>query len=241
MPKSKIIKDLVNEDVDLEIALNRLFVLAKDVDDNKLADWADKELRGYSKDDTLPEYRKTVLYNMEYSGINGSFSVKNSKLDFSFLEAEDVEKVSNIHVKNGIKAIKEFAKSPTGAIIDYSYLAGGIFDKTGGQVQCTSINQVIPSTFFINVLSEVKSMVIKALIELEKEYGNLDELAIDSNKTSKSGSLTNNQIVNNVVVEGRAKENEPWYSKIAWKIIVPIATAVIGGLVTHFADGLFFG
>lgn len=58
MAKSKILKELVNEETSLNIALKRLIVLAADINDNDLKEWAEKEINGYNADDEVPEYRK---------------------------------------------------------------------------------------------------------------------------------------------------------------------------------------
>ena len=75
MPKSKIIKDLVNEKVSLKQTLRRLYVLANDVEDYELAKWANNEIKGYSVDSQLPDYRQQNSRHVVYSGINGSFQV----------------------------------------------------------------------------------------------------------------------------------------------------------------------
>ena len=40
MAKSKIIKDLVNDEVSLTVVLNRLYVLASDLGNQDILDWA---------------------------------------------------------------------------------------------------------------------------------------------------------------------------------------------------------
>ena len=80
MPKSQIIKDVVEDVVPLSKSLYRLYVLALDVKNSKLADWALCELKGYKKSDELPAYRKTKSVSLTYSGLNGHFQVKNIHL-----------------------------------------------------------------------------------------------------------------------------------------------------------------
>ena len=47
MAKSKIIKELANNDISLEVALNRLMIIASDIENEELSQWAERELNGY--------------------------------------------------------------------------------------------------------------------------------------------------------------------------------------------------
>lgn len=76
MPKSQIIIDLVEDAVPLEKSLTRLMVLAKDVKNKKLEEWAQNELNGYKNISDLPGYRRSHSSLFKYSGINGGFSVR---------------------------------------------------------------------------------------------------------------------------------------------------------------------
>ena len=73
MAKSKILKELVNEEISLNIALKRLIVLAADINDNDLKEWAEKEINGYNADDEVPEYRKLCSH---YGVLHGRSKMK---------------------------------------------------------------------------------------------------------------------------------------------------------------------
>ena len=47
MAKSKIITELANNSISLGVALNRLFVIASDIENEELQQWAECELHGY--------------------------------------------------------------------------------------------------------------------------------------------------------------------------------------------------
>ena len=70
MPKSKIIKDNADGKADLETSLNRLYLLASDVDNTDLMEWAEKELTGYDSADDIPEYRKIGSRILRYVTIH---------------------------------------------------------------------------------------------------------------------------------------------------------------------------
>ena len=58
MAKSNIIKQLANNEVSVSTALNRLLIIASDIENDELYSWVDQELNGYEVYDNLPEYRK---------------------------------------------------------------------------------------------------------------------------------------------------------------------------------------
>ena len=108
MAKSKIIKSLANNEISMEVALNRLLVIASDLDNDNLSDWVAAELHGYSKGMELPEYRKKKSMHFTYSGINGGFQVTN--IAFTYLEiiAEHDENAFDIPIMDSVTTLQDF-------------------------------------------------------------------------------------------------------------------------------------
>lgn len=235
LPKSQIIKDVVEDVVPLSKSLYRLYVLALDVKNSKLADWALCELKGYKKSDELPAYRKTKSASLTYSGLNGHFQVKNIHLPLGWVPEELHDTLMDVRACEGIELIESYAKEQNGMGIDRSDLSGFVRNATGGDVQCTSITQHIPQTLYSGICAEVKSKMIQALIELEKKYGNLDNLGIDiSTKKPQQVDADNdslNRMVLNVNVPYQKPPEEKLSSKITWNLIIPIITAVAGAII----------
>ena len=44
MAKSKVIKELASNEISLEVALNRLLIIASDIENDELAQWVENEL-----------------------------------------------------------------------------------------------------------------------------------------------------------------------------------------------------
>lgn len=243
MPKSQIIKDIVEDNVSLEKSLTRLLVLAKDVKNKQLETWTQKELTGYSHEDELPQYRKAACPLFEYSGINGNFQVTNTPLPKQWLEKETFDMVSTVSIYDGVRSISERANSTSASYRDITAFAGEIYEKSGGSVKCTSIKHIIPQAVYQTVCSEVKTKMITALYELEKKYGCLDELGIDiSNKKIMQIEADNedvNRAVFNITVSNSETKKERWYSKVAWNIVVPIITGIIGAVVATIIIKIF--
>ena len=188
MAKSKIIKQLVNEEISLGIALKRLLVLATDLELSDLINWVRCETRGYEHN-PVPDYRKISSYTFIYSGINGSFQVKNANLSLSFLNKKTLDDILVNDVKESITDIEGKAKSSGQELmIDRSYLAGEVYkNSTDGWngIQCTSISQVFHTEQFKSIYNKVYSMALDILLELDKKFGNLDNLDLDISSVDK--------------------------------------------------------
>lgn len=184
MTKSKIIKDLVNENISITIALKRLIVLANDIGYDELKQWAEKEVNGYSPDDEVPEYRYISSNNFTYNGvIGGRVSVTQATLNLSLLSEKTRNEIVKCRVNESISTIEKHAQLSEGELaIDRSYLAGEIFRNSGGYsgVQCTSITQKFTPSQFEKILQIVSSKTLNILLKLDKEFGNLDDLDIGS-------------------------------------------------------------
>lgn len=235
MPKSQIIKDIVEDAVPLSKSLYRLYVLALDVKNTKLANWALSELKGYTSPDVVPEYRKIEIGNFTYSGLNNRFQVKNIHLSLGWIPENLHAALMDIRSTEGIELIESYAKEPNGIGIDRGNLSGYVRKATNGDVQCTSITQHIPQSFYVGICAEVKSKMIQALIELEKKYGNLDGLGIDISSKKPQEIIAENDSLNrmvlNVNVPAQEPEKETLSSKITWNLITPIITGVVGAII----------
>lgn len=188
MAKSNIIKQLVNEEITLSVALKRLLILATDLELSDLINWVRCETRGYEHN-PVPDYRKISSYTFIYSGINGNFQVKRANLSLSFLNKKTLDDILVNDVKESITDIEEKAKSSGQELmIDRSYLAGEVYkNSTDGWngIQCTSISQVFHTEQFKSIYNKVYSMALDILLELDKKFGNLDNLDLDISSVDK--------------------------------------------------------
>ena len=105
MAKSKILKELASNQTSLDVVLSRLIIIASDIEDIKLQEWALNELNGYSKNENVPEYRQ-LQGELIYSGINGHLMVNKLHLDIGFLDKDFQEIVLQpFSVSNGISLL----------------------------------------------------------------------------------------------------------------------------------------
>lgn len=202
MAKSKIIKELANNEISIEIALNRLLIIASDLDNDALVDWVSAELHGYNKDMKLPTYRCTKSTHFTYSGINGSYQVTNIPFTFFDIIAKYDENAFDVCMRDSVATLQEFVNNSDtqSCFRDFSYLSDYVYKETG--IQCTSIIQKVPLNFFRNVLSEIKTRLLLVLIKLDKEYGCLDDLDINTAiKTSEEIEEINKTVNNYIYVD----------------------------------------
>lgn len=245
MPKSKIIKSIVDDEVSLDQLLIRLQVIAHDLKNMELETWAENELVGYSSESDVPEYRRATSVSFTYSGINNQVhTVKNIPLDLGFIGKDLLDRISDVRFTQSITALESFLDgSDSSVYIDRSAIRSEVYKNSGGRIQCFSIGQVIPKSFFQNALAEIKNRLLKSFLLLEEEFGCLDELGIDvSGQLPAKIERVNYEINSDVLrvrVDPPIHEEEPMVSKIAWNVIVPIATALIGGLLVIVVQSLF--
>jgi len=192
MAKSKILKELANDEITIDKALKRLMLLANDLDDEELLTWVEKELAGYSVDDELPDYRIIKSNNFIYSGIIGGRIQMTKQPLMPHLLGKDLDAFISCSVREPIATIIDKGKNGVdpGATLgrDLTSLAGEVFKNSGGGwdgIQCTSITQHFTMGHFAGIGEKLKHKLLKVFMKLDKEYGNLDDLDIDTSKISQ--------------------------------------------------------
>jgi len=190
MAKSNIIKELANNEIALDIALKRLLLLANDLADADVISWVEKELSGYWKDDVIPEYRILHSLDLSYTGVNGNMQVKNMPLPLTYLSKETRERVETLRVFESIANIVKKSAINNNFHNDLTLLAGEVYHNTrcGLQdgVQCLSIQQNFQASQFQEILDKVGLMLLNTFMKLEKQFGNLDSLDIDTTNLNKN-------------------------------------------------------
>lgn len=81
-----------------------------------------------------------------------------------FIRDEILDKVENVEYRQGIRQIEEFANSTSTITIDRSLLAGEVAHNTQGVVQCVSLEQLLPTSFFSALAANVKERLIEVFM-----------------------------------------------------------------------------
>lgn len=159
---------LVNGEVLLSDALLKLKVVSHRAGNTKTEQWAERELQGYDRNDDLPDYRKTENFDLHYTGINGMFQVKDAPLPLGFLSEKENDSIKDITAYQGISTIEQAVASDKYLAIDRTIFAGEVSKSSGGSIQCTSIMQKVPMSFFESIIATVKNRLIDILLQEEE-------------------------------------------------------------------------
>lgn len=178
MAKSKIIKEIANKEISLEVAFNRLLIIASDIGNQDLIDWATNELNGYPNQAQIPSYRKSGLGQIIYSGFNGSCQITSQPLPYGAIDSDIIEILKNNVFSQDISSIEKFASddNKNGIIRDITNLAAMVYENT--EIQCVSIYMKYYKETFLQILSSIRTKLLKVFIELDKTFGCLDNLDI---------------------------------------------------------------
>lgn len=188
MSKSRIIKQLINDEVELTEVFRRVYVLANDINNNAVKDWARRELDGYQKEEDIPSYRVFHSTDVKYSGINGSYQVTNVPLPLGYLSIESVAKIKEIQCREPIAELCEHAKSTRELYRDVTFLAPEVERNSSDGImgiQCVEIKQMINVGCYKKIVERIKNQLLDILLEFEKSFGCLDDLDIDTSKLKK--------------------------------------------------------
>lgn len=185
MAKSKILLQLVNNEITLDVALKRLMLICSDLHYDEIYKWAEKELEGYGNDDEIPEYRNLGVGQIFYSGLKGNsfnmITLTNQPFPIHWVPKEVEEYVFKNYEKAPIRSIVEKANSNSTFSQDLTTIVPLV--KVG--IGFTSITQRFDSFHYGEVSNRISNVLFKIFKELDSEYGNLDELDIDiSNKNN---------------------------------------------------------
>lgn len=215
MQKSQIIKKLMNGENSLTKTMNQLLMMLEDINNHDLKKIIEFELKGYDVKDELRKYRKVISYNFRYSGWNGGYKVVNAVLPPSWLTKEISDKIEEVKFTQPISVIEELVKEKKDFQVEWgNFLCEEIQERTKRKpyhdgVKCTSIRQLISWSSVKSIFNEVFYIVYEALVQLEKIYGNLDSLDLNSKSDSDKDRIENakkannqiNLIVNNLIIK----------------------------------------
>lgn len=207
MAKSNLIKNLTTGNVSLENALERLLIITNELEDPKVKNWILNEIQGYDKKTNLPNYRKNQSMNIKYDGINGNLQMKNAPLPITHFPKEVQDQISEVSIIEGISVVEKIIKNNFKSTYDLTVYAPLVYRETG--IECLSITHYLSMTLYEKVYSEVRIKVIQILLDLEKEFGNLDNLDINMDGLSDEKIEDVNNNISSIISDGKEiKVNE---------------------------------
>lgn len=186
MKRSKIIIELIKDEISVVQAMDILNILLEDIDDKKIKSWLNNEINGYKNEKDIPKYRNveaSIIGTYLGSNIRTVLTCTNQPIP---IKPEFIKEFTNVKVDSGLNEILQLSiaekESENHSLIMPVHTALAQ-QATMLNAQIISANRTLSLYAYTNILNRLKSIVLKILIELEKEYGNLDDYYIDfSNK-----------------------------------------------------------
>ena len=193
MKKSRIIKELANGEVSTSIALKRTKVLLQELDSIELLRWVNYEIEGYPEEDEVPEYR---LINGQLRGtyFKGSMAANmtynNVPLSLGKMPEEARNRILKRAITEGIESLQEsIEQTKNGGSFAFVVPADlyPVIAHYNNDPYMIIVNAIIELRIpkIRNIFSIVESKLLDILAFLEKEFGNLDELDIDTSEKSE--------------------------------------------------------
>lgn len=203
MVKSQLIKDITTNQISLEEGLQRLLIITDSLENKPLKDWILNELNGYGDVESLPDYRKNIGCITKYSGLNGQFQITNHPLPSTFLPKDLRDLVKTAHARESIKTVERIIENNETVGSDLTDLAAIIYKETG--VQCYMITKKHSLISYEGIRSNIKNKLITILLDLEKNFGVLDSMDIDTQSITKEKAEELNRQLNNIFYDGKSE------------------------------------
>lgn len=207
MVKSQIIKDLANGVVNTQTALKRTKVLLQELENEELLQWINYEIGGYPDDVDIPEYRKISgqLYGSYFKG-SIAIHIKYTHVPLSLgnLSAEMKHDLLTIQITQGIEALRgmisEIERNNDRGLskpipAEFYPLIAKANNDLEMMIFTASVELDMPK--ILNIFPKVESKLLDILYYLEKQFGNLDDLDIDTESKSPAELET---IINRIYV-----------------------------------------
>lgn len=187
MAKSMIIKDIANGTIDTTTALKRAKILFAELDNAELLNWVNYEISGYPVDANLPDYRieRGALKGTYFKGSIASHIKWNDvSIPLGKMTADVIDEFLSVPFYDGVSALKQLVENS-----DNGQLARPIpadlfpfIAKYNNDPYMNIVTaRVVVSTHCVtNMFSVIENRLLDALLLLEKEFGILDDLDIDT-------------------------------------------------------------
>ena len=188
--RSKIIKDLIMNNIDVLQAMQSLSFILDDIDNKEIKNWVNCELNGYEKNDIIPKYRKANT--MLIGNVQVEYSLYKN-INIPLADPKAIEMFNNIEIKESISNIMQMAKAENESenhslALEVNTILVNEYQQTNGDV--IHAKRVLSIYAYNNILATIKDKLLEIFKNLDNTYGNLDDLYIDfSNKEQMNKTI----------------------------------------------------
>lgn len=185
--RSKIIKDLIMDKINVLQAMQSLSFMLEDINDteSEIKKWVNNEINGYKNQSNIPEYRKTNAILM--GNVQVGYSLYKN-INIPLADKKAIELLTKIQIKEPLSIVMQLAKAEIESenhslLLDANIALVNYYQQTNGDVISASRHLSIYT--YNNILALIKDKLLDIFKVLEENYGNLDELYIDFSDDTK--------------------------------------------------------
>ena len=193
----EIIETLSSKDGSLTNALLKTKVFLHKIGHKELTEWVNKELNGYTQDDTIPEYRifpAKVLVN----AANIAYQVNSHPIPLGHLDEELKNSFTTMKISQSLATLEAMAsgdgdKLTTPIVME----ANGILGK--GLERSYQIQQAwkeTPKANLAQIFIQVKSRLLDFMLELKEQFG---DVISEEDIREKSSAIDTPQLFNHTI------------------------------------------
>lgn len=180
MARSQLLKDIVSGKEDIENVLLRLKVILSDLNNESINTWVKGELEGYNVKNELPQYRIVEGKPTGTFVVNHRTQNTNSYIPLEHLVPnEEIKELTTVNITDSIGTLYKIlsnGKTTYGKVIPTSFC----YQISIPTLQILSMTMEVPHNILNGITSSVRSKLVDIVMELEKEFENLDDLDLSS-------------------------------------------------------------
>ena len=187
--RSKIIKDLIMDNINVLQAMQSLNLMLEDLGDKAIKKWVNNEMNGYQKDDDIPDYR--IASTMLIGNVQVGYTVYNH-INIPLSDSKAIDAFTKLEIRDPISTIIQMSKAESetethSLFIETNAVLVNHFQQTNGYV--INAHRELSIYAYTNILGVIKDKLLEIFKVLENNYGNLDELYIDFSDSSKKDEI----------------------------------------------------
>ncbi|MFH7833814.1 AbiTii domain-containing protein [Bacillus luti] len=196
MARSKLLLDVVSGRESLENIFFRLKVILSDLDNQTIMNWIQGELQGYKSGEEIPTYRILSGSAVGTYVINNAMKYTDAPVPLeNLLEADKIGELKTVPISDGIGTLQDILNGENREKYAMTIPTSYCHAISTRELQLMGMRIKIGSNQLNGIVSHVKSKLIEVIMELEKQFDNLDDLDIKSqveDDTSKKDQVTYN-------------------------------------------------
>jgi hypothetical protein len=178
---------------DLATLLRKCRVLASEIKNKDLAEWAKSELDGYPENAELPDYR--VLKRCKSYGQFLGGGYQDGPLSLLRLPEGIRDKYANPKIHQGVQTIVEMVRGQEGGVVRWAWpnYACEVYDHEDNRadLRLTYAWVALPTASVVGVLSTIRNRVLSFALEMEQlNLGSDEETSSEESKRATTAQIT---------------------------------------------------